>query len=150
MSSQIRHRSWSALAAILAFLLSAVGAQGVYRIDPNPRSIQANLETSLRLEKVAMERLEAPDEAPRLTWQAHEYLRTAHTKLQHNIELAKFPIPLFQLASPKLQQARNYLLQAQDALKDPECVARNASSEAAAERLRQSAHLIELVMVSSF
>ncbi len=110
MSSQIRRRSLSALVATLAFLPSAVGAQGVYRIDPNPRSIQ----------------------------------------VQHNIDLAKLPNSLFHLANPKLQQARDYLLQARDALKDPKRIARNTSSEAAAERLRQSAHLVELVLVSSF
>ncbi len=150
MSSQICRRSLSALVATLVFLPAALAAQGVYRIDPNPRSIQVHLETSLRLEKAAMGRLDAPDEALRLTWQAYEYLRAAHTNLQHNIDLAKFPNPLFQLANPKLQQARDYLLQARDALKDPERIARSTSSEAAAERLRQSAHLIEMVLVTSF
>jgi len=148
MSSQIRRRSLSTLVATRAFLPAALGAQGVYRIDPNPRSIQAHLETSLRLEKMAMERLDVPDEALRLTWHAYEYLRAAHTNLQHNIDLAKFPNPLFQLTNPKLPQVRADLFQARDA-EAPERIARNTSPEAAAERLRQSAQLIELVLVSS-
>ncbi len=150
MSHRMTHRSLLGLAMILAILPAAARAQEGPPLDIRPHTIQAQLEASLRLQRMALQRLDTPSEAARLAWDAYVMLRAAHQNLQGNIQHSKFPNPLFQVASPKLQTARDHLLWARSMIMNPDRVTDGNPTERAAERLRQSSQLIELVLITSF
>lgn len=136
------------LAAALLLLPAAVGGE----INRNPVFIRQELEQSVKFQKMALERLSNHAEALRLTWEAYVQLRSAHTNVQADLQLAKFPNPLYQLASTKLQKARDNLLLGRDALRTPDRY-RGGPSEmeaAATARFQESVHLIEFVLMTTF
>lgn len=136
------------LAAALLLLPAAAGAQ----INRNPAFIRQELEQSVRLQRMALERLSDHGEALRLTWDAYVQLRAAHTNVQADLQLAKYPNPLYQVASTKLQKARDNLLLGRDALKTPDRYVGGPSQmeAAAAARLQESVRLIEFVLMTTF
>jgi hypothetical protein len=141
------------LIAVLLTLVAmpaAVWSQERGLLDPSPRTIQTQLEASLRLERQALERLDAPAEFLRLTWQAYVQLRAAHANLLANMDLAKYPNPVYQFADSKIQVARDHLLWAREYVANASSHTEGNPLEMAATRLSQSARLIELVLVASF
>lgn len=131
-------------------LLLSFPAAGKAEFNRNPVVIRQQLEQSVRLQKMALDRLGDPREFVRLTWDAYVQLRAAHEGVNANVQLSKFPNPLYQLASTKLQKARDTLLRGREALKSPQGVVGGTPEAVAAERIQESVHLIQLVLVTTF
>lgn len=133
----------------LALLLSCP-ASGKAELNMNPAVIRQQLEQSVRLQKMALDRLGNPREFVRLTWDAYVQLRAAHEGLNGNVQHSKFPNPLYPFASTKLQKARDSLLWGREALKSPQGVVGGTPEAVAAQRIQESVHLIQMVLATAF
>ncbi len=135
---------------LTAALFLLLPAEGKAEFNRNPVIIRQQLEQSVRLQKMALERLGNPAEFVRLTWSAYEQLRAAHEGVEATLGHSKYPNPMFKLASTKLQKARESLLWGRDALKNPQGLIGGTPEAVATERIQESVRIIQLVLVTTF
>jgi hypothetical protein len=117
------------------------------------REIKTQLENSARYIRLALERIEDTHAALGLTWQAYVQLRAAHTRVLNAIEEKnlKFLLIMYEAAAPRLQKARDRLLEARSVLKHPSYADAVGDTPAglASKHLHQALKEIELVLLTT-
>jgi hypothetical protein len=106
--------------------------------------IPAQLRAGTALMRKALESLGDNQQAQTYTLQAYFQLRTAQGMMQNANAVAKFPDPFYALAIPKVQEARNRLLEALNSLKyqgDP---------PGASVRIGEALNVTEAVLLALF
>jgi hypothetical protein len=86
------------------------------QVAKHPSEIPASLRAGTALMRKALESLGDKQQAQTFTFQAYVQLRAAQGMMQNANGAAKFPDPFYALAIPKVQEARNRLLEALNAL----------------------------------
>jgi hypothetical protein len=146
----MRHSAILAIASGVGLALGLCASVG----QAQPRSpvlIRQQIESSLNRQIQAVNALEAPEQARRLTWEAYVQMRAAHGNMTINDSNAKYPDPLFPLANQRIEQARAQVLSAHDALKTR--TTWNASSnpiEVARKHLTEAIRMTRLILATTF
>lgn len=114
-----------------------------------PTAIRQRLEASVQLQRQALESLGDSGKAQLLIWQAYEQLKAGHELTVNAKNHVKYPDKTYDIIGPKLNEAREILLSARSALARPWGVSQGAPAQFAADRIRASIRIIEIVMVTA-
>jgi hypothetical protein len=104
--------------AMVALAMATAPDVARSQVAKHPSEIPAQLRAGTALMRKALESLGDNQQAQTYTLQAYFQLRTAQGMMQNANAVAKFPDPFYALAMPKVQEARNRLLEALHALRD--------------------------------
>src|SRR6266496_5969973 len=91
---------------LMAALVLSLPTAGEAQINRDPGFIRQQLEQGVALQKKALTGLSDTGEALRLTWDAYVQIRAAHGNIEAQLRSSKFPNPMWELASTKIQTAR--------------------------------------------
>lgn len=144
---KLRGRGWSIALAVGLLLLSHPARAQTAR---SPLEMKLELESSVRYLRLATEDLQNRDQALASSWNAYVQLRSAHAKIQNWIARSRFPDPTYEWSVPKLQQARDDILRARDALNNPDAAVDARLTDKAADLMAEAAQIIEMVLLTSF
>jgi hypothetical protein len=117
----------------------------------NPMLIRQQIEQSLSLQQQAMASIDDPARAVKLVWDAYVLLRYAHGAMQINASSAKYPDPIFPLTDKRVETARYHILNARDALREPDKWSGSAKPiDIARENLTAAMRLLQIVLATTF
>ena len=137
------------LAVVLALWTLPAPAQKQKR---STASIRQQPEESMRLQYAALARIASTDLTFKLTWEAYARLRAGHSDHKLNLAYQKVRNPADELANPKFEKPRWYLLRARTILTEPNKVWPEGIpwQENASNHLWESIHQIDLVVATAF
>lgn len=130
--------------AMVALAMATAPDVARSQVANHPSEIPAQLRAGTALMRKALESLGDNQQAQTYTLQAYVQLRAAQGMMQNANGVAKFPDPFYTLAIPKVQEARNRLLEALNALMyqgDP---------PGASVRLGEALNVTEAVLLTLF
>jgi len=134
-----------ALFALLTILIWATPVNPQSKPPIDPATIQRKVQSSMELQKQALQGLNDLPQAEKTVWNAHKQLSSAFNDMRL-VANTKSPDPVLDLNIRKAYQALGLIQQAGDALQ----ARREGAAEVARDRLQQSLRITNLLLATGF
>jgi hypothetical protein len=145
------HRGGRALAVGVGVGLALCASVAQAQPPRSPAVIRQQIETSLMLQHETLAALDDPERALRLVWDAYVQMRAAHSSMTINASNTAFPDPLFPFANQRIEQARNNILGAHDALRSRDrWTGQGPWQDVVRQRLTESVRLTQIILATTF
>jgi len=134
-----------ALFALLTILIWATPVNPQSKPPIDPATIQRKVQSSMELQKQALQGLNDLPQAEKTVWNAYKQLSSAFNDMRL-VANTKSPDPVLDLNIRKAYQALGLIQQAGDALQ----ARREGAAEVARDRLQQSLRITNLLLATGF